>query len=383
MEGYPHGPRAAGARKVHGFVQAHVGAAVSPSVPCSFFPRTAFPSSNRATGPPPLVSYSEVIKHSASVQVTNAVPLLARRLWNVLLARSYDELPDWDIRKHAVPVTELLDALDVTTRNTEHLKDLLTALTTTAIQWNVLGKDQVEEWGVSALLAEAKIRDGIVEFSYGPTLRERLHNPRVYVRISLSIQNRFSSKHALALYELCVDYLDATRGRGETPWIEVDTFREMMGLDADQYARFAQLNQRVVKASVSEINKKSDIRVGVDYRKDGRRVEAIKFHVRPSSRTAAPLRPPTPTLAAARFAGPPSAHVPSPTDKDAFDLWLEAQPEPERLRLRALAVARLPEDQRVALEHAEAEGRYVPSLELGVVVRLRAIWQESQAERAA
>lgn len=328
------------------------------------------------------MSYSEVIKHSASVQVTNTVPLLARRLWNVLLARSYDELPDWDIRKHAVPVPELLDALDVTTRNTEHLKDLLTALTTTAIQWNVLGKDQVEEWGVAALLAEAKIRDGVVEFSYGPTLRERLHNPRVYVRISLSIQNRFSSKHALALYELCVDYLDATRGRGETPWIELDTFREMMGFEPDQYARFAQLNQRVVKASVTEINKKSDIRVGVDYRKDGRRVEALKFHVRPGSHSASSARRTTPALAARRTAAPsPSPHVPSPADKDAFDLWLEAQPEPERLRLRARAVSRLPDDQRAELERAEAEGRYVPSLELGVVVRLRAIWQETRTAR--
>ncbi|MGB3542043.1 replication initiation protein, partial [Rubrivirga sp.] len=238
------------------------------------------------------MSYAEVIKHSATVQVTNTVPLLARRLWNVLLARAYDDLPDWErVRIHRVPVGEVLDALGTTTRNTEHLKDLLKALASTPVEWNVLGKDNVEEWGVSALLAEAKIKSGQVEFSYGPTLRERLHNPRLYVRISLSIQNRFASKHSLALYELCVDYLDVARGRGETPWIPLEKYRAMMGIEDGQYERFAQLNQRVVKASVKEVNKRSDVAVAVEYQKDGRSVTALKFRVRPAARDERPALP--------------------------------------------------------------------------------------------
>ena len=44
-------------------------------------------------------------------------------------------------------------------------------------------------------------------YAYGPSLREKLHNPRMYARLCLALQNRFSSKHALALWELFVDYL--------------------------------------------------------------------------------------------------------------------------------------------------------------------------------
>ena len=36
---------------------------------------------------------TEVIKHSAAIQIQNNITLLQRRAWNVLLANAYDELP--------------------------------------------------------------------------------------------------------------------------------------------------------------------------------------------------------------------------------------------------------------------------------------------------
>jgi hypothetical protein len=38
-------------------------------------------------------------------------------------------------------------------------------------------------------------------------LKEKLYNPEMYARIKLSIQNKFTSKHTLALYELFIDYM--------------------------------------------------------------------------------------------------------------------------------------------------------------------------------
>lgn len=323
------------------------------------------------------MSYAEVIKHSATVQVTNTVPLLARRLWNVLLSRAYDDLPDWErVRVHRVPVGEVLEALGTTTRNTDHLKDLLKALASTPVEWNVLGKDSVEEWGVSALLAEAKIKGGQVEFSYGPTLRERLHNPRLYVRISLSIQNRFASKHSLALYELCVDYLDVTRGRGETPWITLDTYRSMMGIEDGQYARFAQLNQRVVKASVKEVNKRSDVAVAVEYQKDGRLVTALKFRVRPAVRTEDNKALPAITRAARASCAPRPIAV-TPVETDVLDLWLDALTAAERHGVQAAALGRMETAARDQLVAARAEKRFAPVPEMAYHVHLRRLYQES------
>jgi hypothetical protein len=45
----------------------------------------------------------------------------------------------------------------------------------------------------------------------------------VYARLDLNLQKQFASKYALALWELCADYLGASREYGETPFIELDT----------------------------------------------------------------------------------------------------------------------------------------------------------------
>ena len=79
-------------------------------------------------------------------------------------------------------------------------------------------------------------------YSYGPTLRELLHNPQMYARISLSMQNKFESKHAQALWELCVDYLGAGRDYGETAYIAITTYRKLLGVAEGQYARFKDLS---------------------------------------------------------------------------------------------------------------------------------------------
>ncbi len=89
-------------------------------------------------------------------------------------------------------------------KNEDYLKEALRALTTCALEWNVLDKDGFQEWGVTTLLAETRIKNGICTYAYGPTLRERLYTPSMYARINLSMQNKFGSKHAQALWEICV-----------------------------------------------------------------------------------------------------------------------------------------------------------------------------------
>ena len=72
--------------------------------------------------------------------------------------------------------------------------------------------------GRTTLLAQAKIKRGICTYAYSPEIRRRLHNPRMYARLSLRMQNKFESKHAQALWELCADYLvvGATRVKHRT-----------------------------------------------------------------------------------------------------------------------------------------------------------------------
>jgi hypothetical protein len=219
----------------------------------------------------------EVLKHSSAVQITNSITLLQRRAWNVLLAKAFDEFTTSD--QHQIRVRELIEMLDYKSNDDAHLKDALETLTTTAVKWNILGKDKSCEWGIFPLLSGAVIRQGMLTYAFSPMLKERLHNPRMYVRISLSLQNKFQSKHALALYELCLDYFDLSRNYGETPFIPIAEFRELMGLGDEEYPTFGRLNDKVVKKAVQEINELSDLSVNVKVQRSQRKVEEIKFCV--------------------------------------------------------------------------------------------------------
>jgi Initiator Rep protein, WH2/Initiator Replication protein, WH1 len=223
---------------------------------------------------------NEVIKASAAIQIEGKITLLQRRAWNVLLARAYDELPAKE--RHTVRVPDLMRDLAYNSGDQEYLKDALEALVGCKLKWNILDKDGHTEWGVAALLAGAKISRGICVYEYGPTLREKLYNPHMYARLSLLVQNRFESKHALTLWELCVDYLGAKRDCGETPWIDIDAFRKIMGIEDSHYyaALFKKLKQKVITPALTEINRLSDFSVTVEYQHKGRRVTALKFKMR-------------------------------------------------------------------------------------------------------
>ena len=224
-----------------------------------------------------LAEINEVIKASPAIQIQSKITHLQRRAWNVLLANAYNELPNTDI--HHVSVSELARKLGYASNDTEHLKETLEALVDCTVEWNILGKDTVDECGVASLLAEARIKDGICYYEYSHSMRQRLHNPRIYSKLNLRLQNQFTSQYALILWEVCFDYFDTERDQGETPFIRLERFRELMGLEKDEYKIFKALNRDVIKPAIKEINDLTDYHVEVEQKRFRRRVAELKFRI--------------------------------------------------------------------------------------------------------
>ena len=156
---------------------------------------------------------------------------------------------------------------------------MLKALTECLVEWNTLGKDKKQVWGVAALLASAEIEKGICTYAFAPHLRLKLYNPRVYAKLNLRLQNRFTDRHALILWELCFDYFDTARDHGETPFIPLEKFRELMGVEDDVYPAFKTLNQCVIKLAIKEINALTNFFVEVEQKRKGRKVAFLKFKI--------------------------------------------------------------------------------------------------------
>ena len=224
-----------------------------------------------------LENINEVIKASPAIQIQGKMTHLQRRAWNILLANAYNELPDKDI--HSVGVSELASKLGYESNDLDYLKETLEALGACQVKWNLLNKDKKEKWGFANLLASADIENGICTYSFAAHLRPKLHNPRIYTKLNLRLQNQFKGQYAQILWEICFDYFDTDRGTGETPFIPLETFKELMGLDETDYPVFKVLSRDVIKSALKEINALTNYHVEVEQKRIGRKVAELKFRI--------------------------------------------------------------------------------------------------------
>jgi len=223
----------------------------------------------------------ELIKHSAAVNIFNRMTLQQRRTWNVLLYHAHPQLLDHEV--HQISIERLKRDTGYTGHNTDWIKDSFRALATLKIEWDILSSDQQRRWGVCTALAEATIvNNAICEYSFAPTLRAALHNPTIYTRLNLLLQQRFSKGGALVLWEHLSLCLGSTARTVITRTL--DQFRELQGLEDNQYPDFKDLNKRVLGPAIIEVNEVSDIAIdNVVQIRNKRKVIALEFTVRRKS----------------------------------------------------------------------------------------------------
>jgi hypothetical protein len=215
-------------------------------------------------------------KSVGAIHTSGTLTLVQRKLANVLLFNSYDNL--LKRRTHTIPVPIMCAMLGWDGSNKiEHLKDALSTLAQTSIQFN-LKEDGKDIWRVMSMLSFAEIKDGVCTYRYDEYLAERLFDPAIYATINLQIQRRFDSGHALNLYENCLRFKDTESG--STGWWTLEFLRNIMGATSTHYDDFRRLNSKAIKPSVEQINRESDIVLTQELKKEGRTVVSVRFLVR-------------------------------------------------------------------------------------------------------
>lgn len=220
----------------------------------------------------------EVKKHVAAVRVGDAVGLLARKTWNVLLLNAYDDLLNQDF--HKIKVSDLCEITGCNTRNYKNMADVLGNLMTTNVKWDIGGGCRengtwIKNMGMSTMVASAIIEDGVVIYEFSKRLSKLLYNPEIYQRISIAQQKLFKSASSLALWENCIRYV----GVGSTGLIELQEWRELLGATAKTYEQYKDFNKFVISPSVKEINEVSTIEIQPFFKKTGRKITHIGFTV--------------------------------------------------------------------------------------------------------
>ena len=227
-------------------------------------------------------SSTQIVKKNVSaVHIGARLSLMQRKLVNAMLLNAYDTLVVEDT--HNVNVRLLMEMIGFDSRNQEHLKSAIRGLTQKSVEWDIMEDDGTQVWEVSTLLSYASIRKGVCTYRYDKSLAEKLKNPDIYAKISLSVVREIRSVHALVLYENCYRYVNI----GHTPKWDIDVFRKLMGVDtAVSYKQFKVLKRDVITPSIKEINKVSNIQIELETVMNGRSVVAVQFIIRPNRQLA-------------------------------------------------------------------------------------------------
>jgi hypothetical protein len=232
--------------------------------------------SKKATTTKPVLRGKENLKkHVGAIHTSGDLSYIARKVSNVLLYQAYDNLLTKE--RHSIPLRLLADLVGWSDSNDyERLKDAVRELNATRVEFNLM-EDGEEVWETSSLIAWAQIRkqSGSVEWEYTREMAKRLYEPTVFARINLGIQREIGSGYALALYENIARY----RNVKFTGDLEIEKIRYLIGATAPTYDEYKRFSAFVLKPSIEQINKSTDILVTPHYKKKGRKVLAINFEI--------------------------------------------------------------------------------------------------------
>ena len=101
-----------------------------------------------------------------------------------------------------------------------------------------------------------------------------------FTKYLLKQTSSMTSMYSVRLYELLVQWKEAKR----TPIFELDTFRNQLGIEVNEYKIMSDFKKRVLLLALKEINEKSDLKVSYEQVKKGRTITGFKFKVLPKDK---------------------------------------------------------------------------------------------------
>ncbi len=225
------------------------------------------------------------------MQVVNAratgadFTLLDRKIFNILLALAYRELPTGRVI-HRVQMRQLADALAMGGQEApmERIHDSLKRLFHAEIEIKVREDERESLIRCHYLSTQHSTQgEGWLDYAFDQILLRYLRNPKVYSVIQLPVATRFRSLQALHLYEVMQGKYGLFVDKTFSLTIEeaYDFFDVPVG--SVLRSRNDQFKSRKVERAVEEVNEIAEFDVAADYVRHGRggKIVGVDFTVAP------------------------------------------------------------------------------------------------------
>jgi plasmid replication initiation protein len=131
--------------------------------------------------------------------------------------------------------------------------------------------------------AKRNADSGLIKVALDPTLKPLLLNLREWTQARLELLCSLSSRYAVRIYL----WACKVRNQSERTWeISIEELRARLEIPAEEYVRFANLNSRVLREPINEINTHTDLRLTYQILRRGHSPYAVRFTIIEGERTS-------------------------------------------------------------------------------------------------
>ena len=220
-----------------------------------------------------------LIKPGELIDIVELSPLTLqdRRIYNLLILNAWDSITE--PKEHRIHKRELRGTHHTSERVGDSLLRLMGAVAQLRIERDAGEGDGPETFTRRVqLLAgteELAQSNGIVFYSFPAAVRGIIRESSQYARLQKQVMFAFSSKYALALYEM-------VQKRGNLKFktneeFPVDRFRSLLGVEPGKLGEFKSFKQRAIDPAVLEVNGLGEFGCKVEPVYSGRKVTAVRL----------------------------------------------------------------------------------------------------------
>lgn len=225
------------------------------------------------------MSKLELQKPRNSIEISNTITATQRKAFNCLMLQSILTPKPRGQKYHTISIKELCHLTGYRQKDLLYLDKQLEEMQTTLIRWS--GADG-KKWGRVQFLGHVEYDEntGILEYSFSEKLSDMVKENKLFNQLDVGSMRELTSKHSLALYEMCAGYRETETYKNGTGWWHLDDVKHLLCGDSKAYPQFKDFNRDVLKPAIKEVNEHTDITIEMETQKQMRRIAALRFNVK-------------------------------------------------------------------------------------------------------
>lgn len=214
-----------------------------------------------------------VCKHNNLINASYKLNLGEQKI--ILAISSMVNPNDEEFKEYFLSVNEFAKLMDIDlSKNTglySRLKRKSSTLLSKRVTIHEPDGDLQSTWFASIKYFD---KEGKMAFCFAPRLKKYYLQLQQYTKYRLKNISNLNSEYSIRVYELLKQYEKLKIRK-----MDIDKFKNSIGLDKDQYPRFYDLKKYVLLVTQKELKEKTDISFDFEKIKTGRKVTGIKFYI--------------------------------------------------------------------------------------------------------